>query len=121
MKKTKQAVRQQLKDVKSDSRGGRLLRILRATGLFRWERPSTKSEEILNILTHGIGIGLAIAGLTLLVVFAALAHNPWAVVSCSIFGATMITLYFGSTMCHATIGKKGECFLRYGTVLLSMP
>ena len=107
MTKTKRA---QLRAVKSDSRAGRLLRILRATGLFRWERACTKSEEVLNILTHGIGIGLAIAGLTLLVVFAALAHNPWAVVSCAIFGVTMITLYFGSTMCHATIGRRGECF-----------
>ena len=104
------AKRAQLKQVKSDSRANRLLRILRATGLFRWERPSTHSEEVLNILTHGIGVGLAIAGLTLLVVFAALAHNPWAVVSCAIFGATMITLYFGSTMCHATIGRRGESF-----------
>lgn len=110
MVKSKKVVREKLKAVKSDSRGSRLLRILRATGLFRWERPSTKSEEALNILTHGIGIGLAIAGLTLLVVFASLKGDPWAIVSCAIFGLTMFTLYFGSTMCHATIGKKGECF-----------
>lgn len=110
MVKTKKHPRAQVKQVKRDERGGRLLRILRATGLFRWERPSTKSEEVLNILTHGIGIGLAIAGLTLLVVYAALAGNAWAIVSCAIFGLTMFTLYFGSTMCHATIGKKGECF-----------
>ena len=110
MVKTKKVVREKLKAVKSDSRGSRLLRILQATGLFRWERPSTKSEEVLNILTHGIGIGLAIAGLTLLVVFAALAGNAWAIVSCAIFGLTMFTLYFGSTMCHATIGEKSECF-----------
>lgn len=110
MVKTKKHSRTQVKQVKRDARGGRLLRILRATGLFRWERPSTKGEEVLNILTHGIGIGLAIAGLTLLVVYAALAGNAWAIVSCAIFGLTMFTLYFGSTMCHATIGKKGECF-----------
>lgn len=110
MVKTKKVVRAKLKAVKSDTRGSRLLRILQATGLFRWERPSTKSEEVLNILTHGIGIGLAIAGLTLLVVFAALAGNAWAIVSCAIFGLTMFTLYFGSTMCHATIGQKSECF-----------
>lgn len=110
MVKSKKVVREKLKAVKSDSRGSRLFRILRATGLFRWERPSTKSEEALNILTHGIGIGLAIAGLTLLVVFASLKGDPWAIVSCAIFGLTMFTLYFGSTMCHATIGKKGECF-----------
>ncbi len=110
MTKTRKQVRQKLRAVKCDSHACRVLRALRATGLFRWERKSTKSEEVLNILTHGIGIGLAIAGLTLLVVFAAIAGNAWAVVSCAIFGATMITLYFGSTMCHALIGKRGECF-----------
>lgn len=110
MVKTKKVVRAKLKAVKSDSRGSRLLRLLQATGLFRWERPSTKSEEVLNILTHGVGIGLAIAGLTLLVAFAVLAGNVWAIVSCTIFGLTMFTLYFGSTMCHATIGQKSECF-----------
>lgn len=110
MTKTKKQVKTQLKAVKKDSHANRLLRALRATGLFRWERPSTKSEEVLNILTHGIGIGIAIAALTLLVVFASMAGNAWAIVSCAIFGVTMITLYFGSTMCHATIGKKGECF-----------
>lgn len=110
MTKSAKLVRKKLKEVKHDPRGNQLLRILRATGLFRWERPSTKSEEVLNILTHGIGIGLAIAGLTLLVVFAALSGNAWSIVSCAIFGVTMFTLYFGSTMCHATIGKKSECF-----------
>lgn len=67
MTKNKSVVRKKLKEVKSDSHASRVLRALRATGLFRWERPSTKSEEVLNILTHGIGIGLAMAGLTLLV------------------------------------------------------
>ncbi len=99
-----------LKAVKKDTHAHRILRALQKTGLFRWERPSTKSEEVLNILTHGIGVGLAIAALTLLVVFAALAGNVWAIVSCAIFGATMITLYFGSTMCHATLGTKCESF-----------
>ena len=107
MKNTK---RVRLKNVRRDRHASRLLRILRATGLFRWERKSTRAEEILNILTHGIGIGIAIAGLTLLVVFAAIYGNAWSVVSCAIFGATMFTLYFGSTMCHALIGRRGECF-----------
>lgn len=110
MTKTRKLVRKQLKYVRRDKHASRLLRVLRATGLFRWERKSTKSEEVLNILTHGIGIGLALAGLSLLVVFAALYGNAWSIVSCAIFGVTMFTLYFGSTMCHATIGKKSECF-----------
>ncbi|MBR1380492.1 MAG: hemolysin III family protein [Alphaproteobacteria bacterium] len=110
MTKTKHVVRAKLKSVRRDEHASCVLRALRASGLFRWERKSTRSEEVLNILTHGVGIGLAIAGLTLLVVFAGLRGNAWSVVSCAIFGATMITLYFGSTMCHALIGKRGECF-----------
>ncbi|MBO4700849.1 MAG: hemolysin III family protein [Alphaproteobacteria bacterium] len=110
MTKNRKLVRTKLKRVRGDRHASRLLRVLRATGLFRWERRSTRAEEVLNILTHGIGIGLAIAGLTLLVVFAAIYGNAWSVVSCAIFGVTMFTLYFGSTMCHITIGRKSECF-----------
>ena len=110
MVKNKKIVRQKLRAVKHDKRASGLLRVLQATGLFRWERRSTKAEEALNILTHGIGIGLAIAALCLLVAFAVVHHNPWAIVACSIFGVTMFTLYFGSTMCHVSIGDKSECF-----------
>jgi hemolysin III len=110
MVKNRKIIRIKLKQVRADKHASRLLRVLRATGLFRWERRSTHAEEILNVLTHGIGIGLALAGLSLLVVFAALYGNAWSVVSCAIFGFTMFTLYFGSTMCHALIGKRGECF-----------
>ena len=53
MKKTKTAVKQQLRELKHDKHAWNLLRVLQATGLFRWERQSTKSEEVLNILTHG--------------------------------------------------------------------
>ena len=102
--------RARVRAVKKDEHASKLLKVLRATGLFRWEKPSTRAEEVVNILTHGLGIGLAIAALTLSVVFAGIKGDAWAVVSCAIFGVTMITLYFGSTMCHATIGKKHECF-----------
>ena len=110
MTKSKSVVRKKLHDVKNNSHANKILKALRATGLFRWERKSTRGEEVLNVLTHGIGIGLAIAGLVLLVVYAAIAGDAWAIVSCAIFGTTMITLYLGSTMCHALIGKHGECF-----------
>ena len=53
--------RARIKAVKKDEHASKLLKVLRATGLFRWEKPSTHAEEIVNILTHGIGIGLAIA------------------------------------------------------------
>ncbi|MCL1891784.1 MAG: hemolysin III family protein [Alphaproteobacteria bacterium] len=110
VKKKRSIARGQAKAIKAHPRANGLLRALRSAGLFRWERTPSKSEWVMDVLTHGIGIGLAIAGLTILCVFAALHRDPWAVVSCAIFGLTMFTLYFGSTFCHAMIGQKSECF-----------
>ncbi|MDY0091487.1 MAG: hemolysin III family protein [Candidatus Vecturithrix sp.] len=59
------------------------------------------SEELANSLTHGIGIYLGVAGLALLVVFASLYGNAWHVVSCSIYGSTLVLLYTASTLYHS--------------------
>ncbi len=59
-----------------------------------------KLEEILNSVSHGIGILLAFAGVTLLVVFGAIRGDAWHVVSFAVFGASMIMLYTASTIFH---------------------
>ena len=56
-------------------------------------------EEIMSAITHGIGVGLAIAGLVVLLISAH--HDALTLVSVSVFGATMIMLYTVSTMYHA--------------------
>lgn len=61
----------------------------------------TLGEEIANSITHGTGVGLSIAALVILVVFAAKQSDAWKVVSFSIYGATLITLYLASTLYHA--------------------
>jgi hemolysin III len=61
----------------------------------------SKNEEIANSVTHGVGIVLAIAGLVVLIAFAALYGNAWHIVSCSIFGAALIFLYAASTLYHS--------------------
>ncbi|MBN1875696.1 MAG: hemolysin III family protein [Anaerolineae bacterium] len=58
-------------------------------------------EEIMNSITHGIGAGLSVAGLTLLVVLAVLNGSVVQVVSFSIYGASLIILYLASTLYHS--------------------
>jgi hemolysin III len=58
-------------------------------------------EEIANAITHGIGVGLSIAALVVLVVYAARISDTWKIVSFSIYGATMIILFLSSTLYHA--------------------
>ncbi|WP_339734723.1 hemolysin III family protein [uncultured Sunxiuqinia sp.] len=60
-----------------------------------------RAEEIANSISHGIGIGLAIAGVTILTVFGALYGNAWHIVSFAVFGASMILLYLASTLFHS--------------------
>lgn len=61
----------------------------------------TRSEDILSAAIHAVGIVFSIAATAVLVTLSALKDNVWAVVSCSIFGASMITLYSASTWYHA--------------------
>lgn len=60
----------------------------------------TEGEEFANALSHLIGVFLAIAALVLMVVKAARIGNGWHIVSTAVFGATMILLFFSSTMTH---------------------
>lgn len=58
-------------------------------------------EEITNAILHGIGVLLAIAALVLCVVFSAIHHNPYAVVSSCLYGSTLIILYTMSCLYHS--------------------
>ncbi len=72
----------------------------------------SKYEEIANAITHGIGAALAIAALVILTVFSALQGNAWHVVSFSIFGATLVTLYLASTLYHSFRNEKIKVLFR---------
>ncbi len=66
----------------------------------------TKGAEIFNSVTHGIGIGLAIAATVLLIVRAVMYGSVWHIVSFSIFGFGMILLYTSSTLFHGTYNPR---------------
>lgn len=65
-----------------------------------------KKEEVVNSTSHGIGLMLALAGTTLLIVKAANHGNAWHIVTFSIFGAGLINLYAASTLFHGAINLK---------------
>lgn len=69
-------------------------------------------EELAHAITHGLGAALAIAGLVVLVVRAALYGNTWHVVACSIFGTTLVMMYVASTLYHSIPLPKAKHILR---------
>lgn len=64
-------------------------------------KPYTIGEEIASSVSHGIGVGLSIAGLTTLVVLAALYGDIWQIVSFSVYGCSLVILYLASTLYHS--------------------
>ena len=69
-------------------------------------------EEIANSVTHGTGVGLSIAALVILVVFAARKGDTWKIASFSVYGATLIILYLASTLYHAITHPGLKRFFR---------
>ena len=65
----------------------------------------TRGEEIFNMVTHIVGGGFGIIALVVSVLVAALKGNVWGVVSCAVYGGTMILLYTMSSVYH---GLKAE-------------
>lgn len=66
----------------------------------------SKSEELLNILTHGLGLLLSIAALPILIVRANQLETPFTLFSFLVFGISMIILYAASTFYHASKDAK---------------
>lgn len=69
-------------------------------------------EEVANSITHGLGLILSVAGLTVLVVLAALRGTAWHIVACSIYGTTLVLLYLSSTLYHAIQAPRAKRVFR---------
>ncbi|QKE41547.1 MAG: hemolysin III family protein [Ferrovum myxofaciens] len=69
------------------------------------------SGERFNALTHLVGAILAVIGVIVLIVLAALGGDPWKVVSASIYGVTLVLLYSFSVLYHSLHGRA-KIFLR---------
>ena len=65
------------------------------------ERKQTLGEEIANCVTHGIGLIAAIIASPFLIITSVKSGNIPAIIGASIFSATMVLVYFTSTLYHA--------------------
>lgn len=69
-------------------------------------------EEIVNSVTHGVGIALAVAGFVFLVVPAAGSGSARHLTGVSIFGASLLFLYTASTLYHSIQHPRIKAILR---------
>ena len=68
----------------------------------------TKGEEIFNMVSHIVGGAFGVVATTLCVIFAAIHHNVYGVVSGAIYGTTMIILYTMSSIYHGLHPNKAK-------------
>jgi hemolysin III len=61
----------------------------------------SRDEELMNSITHGLGLVLSIAGLSALVTLAGNIGTTRYTVGCGVYGASLVILYAASTLYHS--------------------
>ena len=61
----------------------------------------SRNEELMNSITHGLGLVLSIAGLSALVTLAGIIGTTRYTVGCGVYGASLVLLYAASTLYHS--------------------
>ncbi|MFI4938928.1 MAG: hemolysin III family protein [Burkholderiales bacterium] len=69
--------------------------------------------EKFNSISHLIGVILAMIGAVLLIVLAARLGDPWKIISFSIYGAMLLTLYVASVLYHSTQGAAKNVLRKF--------
>jgi len=74
--------------------------------------PQTEAEELANSITHGVGLVLSVIGWVALMVLAYLFGDVWHLLSCGIYGGTLVFLYGASTCYHSARQPRAKRILR---------
>jgi hemolysin III len=69
--------------------------------------------ERFNSISHLVGAALALAGAVLLVVLAARLGDPWKIISFSIYGTMLVTLYVFSALYHSVRGRAKDVLRKF--------
>jgi hemolysin III len=76
------------------------------------ERAQSLGEEIANSLSHGVALLVAVVGAPFLIVASVRHGTAVNVVGASVFAATMLLLYFASTLYHAVPHPRAKRLLQ---------
>ncbi|MBR4867157.1 MAG: hemolysin III family protein [Clostridia bacterium] len=68
----------------------------------------TRGEEIFNMVTHIVGGGLSVIAMALAVIWSALYHDAWAVVTMVIYGLGLLMVYSVSGVYHGLKSEKAK-------------
>ncbi|MDP2233924.1 MAG: hemolysin III family protein, partial [Actinomycetota bacterium] len=74
---------------------------MEVAGNLKGRRDYTLGEEIANSITHGIGVGLSVAALTMLVIYGLRSGDAWRLASAIVFGIALVMEYTASTLYHS--------------------
>ena len=70
------------------------------------------SQELVNAVTHGIGLLLSVVGAVVLLACALLQDDAWRVAGCVVYAATLVAVYAASTMSHVSSDSQRRHFFR---------
>jgi hemolysin III len=68
--------------------------------------PVGRAEELVNAITHGIGLMLSIVGAIVLVARSHSQGDAYLVVGCTVYSMTLIAVYAASTLSHTPLGPR---------------
>jgi hemolysin III len=60
-------------------------------------------EEIVNSLSHGIGLVFSLLGFAILPLQAIRYGTGWHIVGCTVYGTALVCLYLASTLYHGPL------------------
>lgn len=77
-----------------------------------WAQAWVLGDEWANTLTHGLGLLLSVLGFFFLLFLSIQSGDPWKVFSLTIYGSSLVILYFSSTIYHFLTTPKFKKIFR---------
>jgi len=76
------------------------------TTLIKTKLDALSIEELANVITHGLGLFLSIIGFVVLTVISLSRGDVLSIVSCTVYGASLVILYGASTFYHSSTSHR---------------